>query len=124
MHIFIDRSEPYTTFPEWNVFYESFNDKKIKYFNIFDNTALLNYTIKAAKKFKDDRAAFEKEIEGWLSYYYWSKCEWEVVITSWPPRDGVEQKIDVYDQVMINHDRFFDYLWENRAAIAKLKVVK
>lgn len=124
MHVFIDKSEPHTVFPEWCAFYESFNDKKIKYFNIFDNAGLLKYTIKAAKKFKDDREAFEKEVEGLLSYYYWSKCEWEVIVTSWPPREGVEQKIDVYDQVMINHDRFFDYLWDNRAEIAKLKVVK
>ena len=77
-------------------------------------------------------------------YYYWAKCEWEVVITSWPPHinmdeldrinkqrksefakydrepyclcinTDVRKKIDVYSQVMLNFDIFVDYVWGHR----------
>ena len=76
-------------------------------------------------------------------YNFWSKCEWEVVITDWPTHITVEElnrlqkeldghtaaygnppyalsvdlrvaeKIDVYDQIMLNWDIFINYLWEN-----------
>ena len=74
-------------------------------------------------------------------YYFWSKCEWEVVITDWPTHITVEEieelneelsryearwhrkpyslnvglpvqkKVSVYDQVMMNWDIFVEYVW-------------
>lgn len=79
-----------------------------------------------------------------MAYYYWSKAEHEVVITSWVPyitmseldrlntereeskkkyaRDPyslyvnprVGEKVDVYSQVMLNFEVFVDYVWSHK----------
>lgn len=49
---------------------------------------------------------------------YWSKCEWEIILSPWPPRDGEQDiKVDVYDQIKINWDHFVDYVWNERKNI-------
>ena len=53
-------------------------------------------------------------------YYYWAKCEWEVIVSDWPTSGKVEAKIDVYNQVMLNWDKFADYTWKNRKLIRSL----
>ena len=63
-------------------------------------------------KTKDE---FSKELRSALMYYYWAKCEWEVVITPWVSTDDTKNiKVDVYWQVMNNWKVFLDYVWENR----------
>lgn len=46
-------------------------------------------------------------------YWFWSKCEYEIVISPWVGRnkEEAEVKIDIHDQVMLNFDRFVDYCW-------------
>ena len=108
---------------EWNVYVGNFNAKKIETHNVFHHTGFVEDCRKAAKKFKDDKAAFAEEVRLSLMYYYWTKCEWEVIISHWPPMKGkgwdYALKIDVYGQVMMNWDRFIDYLWENRKELTK-----
>ena len=105
---------------EWNVYVGNFNAKKIETHNVFHHTRFTEDCHKAAKKFKDDKAAFAEEVRRSLMYYYWSKCEWEVVIEHWPPVQRFQStKVDVYSQVMLNWDRFIDYLWENRKELEK-----
>ena len=98
---------------EWNVIYEDFNAKKITTHNVFEHHSFLEDCKKFAKKYKNDRKQFEENVQRSLMYYYWSKCEWEVIVSSWPEGRS-EKKIDVYDQVMMNVDKFMDYLWENK----------
>ena len=26
-------------------------------------------------------------------YYYWAKCEWEVIISAWPPNENAKKEI-------------------------------
>ena len=105
---------------EWNVYVGDFNAKKIETHNVFHHTRFVEDCRKAAKKFKDDKAAFAEEVRHSLMYYYWSKCEWEVIISHWPPVQRFQStKVDVYSQVMLNWDRFVDYLWENRKELGK-----
>ena len=100
---------------EWNVYISDFNGKKIETYNVFDNTSLLYDCKKNYAKNKDDREAFLEQLRRDLMYYYWSKCEWEIILSHWPPRkDAREEKIDVYDQVRLNWDRFCDYVWLHR----------
>lgn len=48
-------------------------------------------------------------------YYFWSKCEWEVLVTPWiSPRESEKKKVDVCWQIMNNWDVFVDYTWANR----------
>lgn len=105
---------------EWNVFYENFNGRKIESYNIFRHYSFYEDCKKAAKKYKDDRESFEKHIKSSLMYYYWSKCEWEIVLSSWPSGDRTpDRKIDVYDQVMLNWKPFIDYVWAHAAELRR-----
>lgn len=133
----------------WNVYVENVNDRKIEVYNIFDHRRFMDDLVDIDKicgkedgNFPQFKAAVKKE----LMYYFWGKCEWEVVITSWPPyvdeievnrlektkqqyikdygrfvRTSVDLetswKIDVYDQVMMNWEAFIRYLWHNRCLI-------
>ena len=111
---------------EWNVYYESWNDRKIKSFNIFNHGRFLEDLKKAAKKvhIREDipieKQMFLDQMRRDLQYYFWSKCEWELVLASWVGREGTEDiKIDVFDQVMLNWPVFSEYVWQNRKELRK-----
>lgn len=98
---------------EWYVYTEDFNKKCIVKHNVFEHARFSEDIKKIYKKHKDDFGAFSEEVRKSLRYYYWSKCEWEIILSSWPQRAGFsEEKIDVYDQVMLNWDQFIKYVWE------------
>ena len=123
---------------EWNVFFEDVNAKQIIKFNIFNHRDFCE-SVEKILKMKISRADFAKRIERELMYYFWSKSEYEIVLTSWPPyisedeRNRINQeaalreskgwgnnahnvnltvrkKVDIYEQVMLNFDKFIDYL--------------
>ena len=128
---------------EWNVFIEDWNGKKIKTFNIFDHSKFYKDVKKYLKKC-EDKEEFAEEIRKSLAWCYWSKCEWETVITSFPARitkdelnrlntefkcdtekygrepysmwisPTIGKKVDVYSQVMLNENIFIDYLWSHK----------
>ena len=98
----------------WNVFYHDSNGRKIDTFNIFEHGTFREYVKKAARKVQS-KEDFAKQLRRELMYYYWSKSEWEVIITPWTGREGHEdKKVDVCWQVMNNWDAFVNYVWENR----------
>ena len=147
----------------WNVYVGDFNSGEIKLYNIFNHWAFYGSCIKANKQHKEDKEGFAEEVRQNLMYYFWSKCEWEIVLQHWPsgelyglrkifsmqemyhdlkyPEDKLlgapdrrfqvrvfpehnrykVKKIDVYDQVMNNWDRFIDYLWDNRKELKARK---
>lgn len=57
--------------------------------------------------------AYEQILDRRCMYYYWSKCEWEVIVSAWPPRDGSDKKIDVYSQLKANWDQFKNIVIED-----------
>ena len=83
------------------------------------------------EKFKTE--IFAPEFKNNLMYYFWSKCECEIILTNWPTsfkvdiknldatkhdyRDSIDlevaEKIDMYDQVMNNWQLVLDYVWNN-----------
>ena len=50
--------------------------------------------------------SIEMRLDRLCMYYFWSKCEYEVIVSAWPPRDGSERKIDIYTQLKENWDIF------------------
>ena len=130
---------------EYYVYYHNFNGRSIEKFNIFDHGRFLEDVKKDLKKYAD-KEEFSERLRGHLFYYYGSKCEWEVVITSWVPHitiselnrlneerektlkvynrepyslyvnPDVGEKIDVYEQVMLNWNLFLDYVWSYKKA--------
>lgn len=100
---------------EWNVYIGDINSRQIKVFNIFNHRGFYNDCITAKKKFRDNKEEFGEGVRNSLIYYYWSKCEWEVIIDHWPQCERFEcKKVDVYSQVMNNWGIFIDYLFANK----------
>jgi hypothetical protein len=123
----------------WNAYIEDRNSNTIKVFNIFNSFRFISDIIKANNKYKND-FEFLQEVRSSLMYAFWSKSEYEVIITSWPPYIEKEEferltkedikyrtwlnlsmgeKIDIYNQVMINWEAFKLYLLTNRRLIPK-----
>lgn len=99
---------------KWNVFYHSINKQEITTFNIFNHWRFNEDTQKNLKKIKD-KNEFAEKLRRDLMYYFWSKSEYEIIISPWcGGRDTKEVKIDVYDQVMSNWDVFLDYVWNSK----------
>lgn len=135
----------------WNVIWYNINTNKFETINIFNfNWVFKNDLIDICKKHKKSAFSYEdfcEEVRRKLSYSYWAKCEYELGLVEWPcyiskenikkayedsaksDRRSIEvsgyiseyNKVDIYDQIMLNKDRFFEYLWNKADAIAKLK---
>ena len=135
---------------KWYVYYHDFNGQKIKTFNIFKHGRFREDVEKYFKKYKD-KEEFTEHLRSSLFYYYCSKAEWEVVVTSWVPHitmseldrlnaeredtrekynrepyslyvnPNVAEKIDIYDQVMNNFDIFVDYVWSHKPTKRRYK---
>jgi|GEM_PF-3793135 len=90
---------------EWNVYYNSFNDKAIKPYNILND-----HFVKSLRDIAMEcktREEFEERLERECVYRYWSKYEWEVVISEFSSReDKAETKVDVYGQLRMNWPAF------------------
>lgn len=99
---------------KWNVYYHDINRDKMEVFNIFDHSSFCNDIKKYLKEYTD-KEKFEERLKRSLSYYFWCKAEWEIVISPWVGgRNTKEVKIDVYDQVMNNWDVFVDCVWKEK----------
>lgn len=48
----------------------------------------------------------EQQLDRLCMYYFWAKCEYEVIVSGWPPREGSDRKIDIYTQLKENWDIF------------------
>ena len=98
----------------WNVYYEDFNAQHIKIFNIFDHQRFVRYCVENIQK-NNDEFSFEQQLRSDLQYLFWSKCEWECLLGSWPESKKFNKlKISVYDQINLNWDRFVEYVWANK----------
>lgn len=96
----------------WNVIVEDFNGRKIGTYDIFRHGNFAEDVRKAYKKYRNDHDSFCENVRKSLAYYFWSKCEWEVIVSAWPPSDRIpDKKVDVYEQVMMNWDVFIGYVW-------------
>ena len=98
----------------WKVFVEDWSSGEIVDYDILASgfSERIKPIIKKVESFEE----FKKELNSILMYYFWSKCEWEVIITGWPPSERVEErKVDVYEQIKLNFEVFAKYIWENWA---------
>lgn len=101
----------------WNVYNQNFNARKIEVVNLFDIFDIDDFIKLFKKRYKNKEQRtvenFKSELKNQLMYRFWSKCEWEVIITAWPPDAKVSVKVDVYEQILNNFDVFCDYVWKN-----------
>lgn len=100
---------------EWNVIRYNMNARKIEPFNIFDHYSFRKDVEKLLDKTNISREDFEEKLRKELMYYFWAKAEHEILIRAWCGGNGDEEvKIDIYEQVMWNWDRFVEYVWKKR----------
>ena len=106
---------------EWNVIVSDFNRGEIVTHNVFDHAGVMTDLRKLARKYRDrERDAFEIAMQRMLQYYYWSKCEWEVVIDHWPHSERRKpRKVDVWEQIDLNWGIFCDYVWAHRSELRR-----
>lgn len=126
----------------WKVIMEDPNQQKIIYYDLFKG----NHWITVARELKLQYPIFQAWSDAFrqkLMSQYWSRCEYEVVVTSWPPyinvedikklQDEVEEKekkwgnkplrvnitptvakkIDIFEQLDANWAVFSQYVWRN-----------
>lgn len=99
---------------EWNVFVHDINKRQMKIFNVFNHGRYRQEIIELLNR-KDDYTLeeFREKVKLSTMYYYWCKCEWEILIAPWVGDfDKESVKIDVYKQLEINWNHYIKYLWE------------
>ena len=97
--------------PFYTIIY-NINKKEFEPYNIMP---YLIEEYKKKKKKKKQHTSFEefKEfIVGASMYMYWSRCQYELILASWPCEDKKE-KIDIHNQIMMNIDRITEILMGN-----------
>ena len=109
---------------EWYVYREDINNRVIVKFNVFNHWRFMEELKKAARKYRNrERDLFEERLRHILMYYYWSKCEWEIILSDWPPSPTFNDlKVDVFDQIMLNWRPFCDYVWAHKAELRRKDV--
>lgn len=101
----------------WNVYIENINKRQIEIYNIFEHAGFYKSLIEIVNNYTD-KDDFIEQLKHILLYYYWSKCEWEIIISDWPPSDRFnDKKVDVYEQVSLNWDVFTEYVWNNKELV-------
>ena len=85
---------------KFNVIVEDINSRKFVPYNV------IPYLVQCYYEEKDRPGTLEEFkvfIKRHSMYQWWSRCEYEIILKSWPIGD-VEKKIDVHQQVMMNID--------------------
>lgn len=107
--------------PFYTIIYDVNHKKFVKYnvMHYFLREYIESRTSKYLKtpQTKEEFIEFVKE---WGMYQFWSRCQYEIIITDWPGQT-VEEKIDVWDQMEANLSVVADILMENVASLPKTK---
>lgn len=92
---------------------ESESNHSFMKFNVFDHPKFYKEVTALLKK-KPSREELSDKLQTLVMYYYWCKCEWEMVICSWPPSkyNAINEKVDVYQQLRLNWEPFVDYVFQ------------
>lgn len=121
----------------WNVYSHNINDREIKIYNVFQHYSFNKDVVELLKE-NLIYNEFSKKLKRIAQYYFWSKAEYEIVITSWLPyidnkeldrlnseRENrqsrlyyvnldIGDKIDVYAQLMLNWEQFAKYVYNSK----------
>ena len=108
---------------EYNVWTYNINKRKMEQYNIFNHGSFIR-KIKNIFLENDNLffsiEDFSLQLKRETMYYFWAKAEWEIVIQPWCGCRDVEktaQKIDVFDQLMMNWNIFVKYIWDNQQEV-------
>ena len=96
---------------KWNVWIWNFNHDKLEQYDV---VPMLLRELKSLRKddFPMDKKSMNKELKEWARYHFWAKCEYEMIVHGWPEQKN-DEKVDVYNQLMLNWDTFSEAFWKN-----------
>lgn len=105
----------------YNVYLHDFNSGEFRSYNVLNHGRLIPELKKLFKECGDDKAAFEEGLKSVCMYCFWGKCEYEIILSAWPPAERFkDEKVSAYDQLMLNWPVFVDYIWNHKTEIIKL----
>lgn len=100
---------------EWNVYFADINRLNIYSLNVFKHQGFYNSLKNDINICSFDKNEFEKKLNKNCIYYFSAKCEFEIILTCNPEWDRFnKKKIDIYDQLRMNWDKFVNYVWDNK----------
>lgn len=80
------------------------------------------FNVFKSKKFRDELISlvkiedpycyefdFKEELKRAAQYCFWAKCEYEVEVSDWTKNEK-GQKVDIFQQLMMNWDNFYQYV--------------
>lgn len=102
---------------EYRVITWDFSTDRVEYYDIMPylyrkleekikkrQIVLKDLTFEKLKKFIDDES----------KYQFWARCQYEVILSSWPPREnGRKHKMDVYEQIHMNLDNIAKLMYDD-----------
>lgn len=87
---------------EWYVLWNEFNSDEIRWFNIFRNINVIKGVEMSLKKYVD-YPTFKEEMEKVFKYSFWSKAEYEILVSGLS-KNSETYKIDIWYQIEPNLD--------------------
>lgn len=95
---------------KFNVIAEDFNKKEFVSYDV------IPYLVEAYKKTNPRNRPktfeeFKKFVEVESRFQWWSRCEYEIVLKSWP-NENHSKKIDIFDQIKMNIDLISELIME------------
>lgn len=83
----------------------------------FISMDIMQYLIDEWKKNNKNTKSINKEeiskfIEAKCKYRFWSRCQYEIILSDWPNKK-IEEKIDVYQQIKMNFEVVVDVFMAN-----------
>lgn len=114
MHL--EKKQYHPTKTDWWVFNQDFNRHEIVLVNVMEyiEPEIKNWRTKNKRnKIIWTIDEFAEKLKRECMYRFWSKCEYEIILDGWPSgKDFKQLKIDVWDQIEINWDKFLNMCWE------------
>lgn len=89
-----------------------------KSFERYDIMSYLVNQYKVLKKKPVSLEDFKKLIRDSSMCQWWSRCEYEIIISHWPD-NGTSEKWDIHKQVMMNIDIIAEVLMDNIKELKK-----
>lgn len=92
----------------YNVITWEFNSDSIEFYDIMPYLYHKYEQLEKKLSFDELKEFIDKEAR----YMYWSRCEWEVIVTGWPQQKNT-YKLDVYEQIKMNLDVIAELMWDD-----------
>jgi hypothetical protein len=96
----------------FNVINFEFNSREFEAYDVMPYLISCYDKVKRKKECPVTFVEFKEFVKSRSMYMYWSRCEYEVILSDWP-NQKTHKKIDVHWQIMMNLDTVTNILMSN-----------